>query len=63
MSRKVKNKISHIEAHNEIGQLVFFDMPFAAVHYGQDYVRLKDQDKVDDTMDELIELHYAQSEN
>jgi hypothetical protein len=60
---KVKTKISHIEAHDECGNLVFFELPFAAVHYDQHYVRLKDQDRIDDTMDELIELFYAQNEN
>lgn len=63
MSLKIKRKLSHIEARNEMGELVFFEMPFAAMHYGYDYVRLKDQDKVDDTMDSLIELHYGICEN
>ena len=63
MSRKVKTKISHVEAHDEVGNLVFFEMPFAAMHYDMGYVKLKDQDKIDDTMDHLIELHYSISEN
>ena len=63
MSQKVKRKLSHIEAYDECGNLVFFEMPFAAMHYNQHYVRLKDQDKIDDTVDELIELHYSINEN
>ncbi len=63
MSRKVKTKISHVEAHDEVGNLVFFEMPFAAMHYDMGYVRLKDQDKVDDTVDHLIELFYSINEN
>ena len=63
MSQKVKRKLSHIEAHDECGNLVFFDMPYAAMHYNMLYVILKDQDKVDDTADELIELHYSINEN
>ena len=63
MSRKVKTKISHVEAHDECGNLVFFEMPYAAMYYDMSCVKLKDQDRVDDTMDELIEMHYSISEN
>ncbi len=50
-------------ATNETGQFVCFAIPFAAIFYGESCVRLSAQDKVDDTMDELIELHYSVNEN
>jgi len=63
MSQKIKRKLSHIEAHDECGNLVFFEMPFAAMYYDMACVRLKDQDRVDDTMDFLIDEVYLRNEN
>ena len=48
---------------DENGKLVFFKIPFAALYYDLFCVRLKDQDRVDDTMDELIEYHFSINEN
>lgn len=62
-----KTKISRINyaiiETDESGNLVLFEIPHAALYYDMACVKLKDQDKVDDTMDELVEVHYAINEN
>lgn len=48
---------------DESGSLVLFKIPLAALYYDMACTKLRDQDKVDDTMDELIEMHYSINEN
>ena len=31
--RKTRSKVHHIEARNEVGEMVFFEMPFAAMYF------------------------------
>lgn len=48
---------------DESGNLVMFTIPYAALWYGMYCVKLRDQDKIDDCMDELANLHYSIPEN
>lgn len=64
MSTKTKRKnYNPVIEKNENGELVLFTIPFAALYYDLFCVRLKDQDRVDDTADELFELHYSINES
>ena len=31
--RKTRSKVHHIEARNEVGEIVFFEMPYAAMYF------------------------------
>lgn len=48
---------------DESGALVLFTLPFAALYYDMACVKLKEQDKVDDVMDLLIEKVFLMNEN
>ncbi len=60
--KKIKNEFVTIE-QDEIGHCVMFMIPLAALYYDHWCVTLKAQDKVDDTVDELVEMFYGLNEN
>lgn len=62
MTIKTKQKFTTIPT-DENGRHVFFQIPRAAMWYDMACTKLKEQDKVDDTIDELIEIHYGINEN
>jgi hypothetical protein len=59
----IKKSVGLIIPYDECGRLVNFKIPKAAMYYDMACTKLRDQDKVDDTQDELIELHYSISES
>lgn len=65
-TRKTKKQSrikSYDVATDECGYHTDFKVPRAAMWYDHDVISLKDQDKIDDCMDRLIELHYSINEN
>ena len=63
MSKRVKKQSYEIIENDEFGRLVLFKIPQAAMYYDMACTKLRDQDRVDDTQDELIEYHYSIPEN
>ena len=59
MSRKVKTKISHVEAHDEVGNLVFFEMPFAAMHFGTGMVTDGQEERIRVKIEKLATAYCA----
>ena len=56
-------KVNPVIEKDESGNIVMFTLPYAGLYYDMFCVRLRDQDKIDDSMDELFELHYSINEN
>ena len=59
----LKTKTARVIELDETGRLVMFKLPFAALYYDMFCVRLRDQDRIDDCMDHLIEESYSMSDN
>ena len=55
-----QDKTHHIEARNESGDLVYFEMPRAAIYYGTGSVSVRDEERIDRTKDKLIEQYYSE---
>lgn len=62
MTRKSKPKTSHIEAYNEIGELVYFDMPYAAMHYGTGSVSIYQEECIQARVEKLAMLYCAKAD-
>jgi hypothetical protein len=58
---KPKSKISHIEAHDECGNLVFFEMPFAAMYMNTGQVSCADEMRIERvTIDRLMRGYFKE---
>lgn len=59
---KIGRKDYAIIEQDESGSVVMFRIPLAAIYYDTDRVRLGAQDAIDDTVDQLVDASYLQSE-
>jgi hypothetical protein len=59
---KVKTKISHIEAHDECGNLVYFEMPFAAMYYETGHVTINDEERIQAKTEKLATEYCAKAD-
>ncbi len=59
---KKPNKIHHIEARDECGNLVYFEMPRAAIYYGTDQVSISDEERIQARQERLATEYCALSD-
>ena len=57
-----KNKLSHIEAHNEVGELVYFEMPHAAMYFGTGGVSNNDEERIRLKIEKLATQYCAKAD-
>ena len=62
MSQKVKRKLSHIEAHDECGNLVFFEMPYAAMYFDTKEVSNNDEERIRVKIEKLATEYCAKAD-
>ena len=56
---KSKNKLHHIEAHNELGELVYFEMPRSAMYFGTDQVSTSEEERIQARQEKLAMQYCA----
>ena len=59
MAQKVKTKLSHIEAHDECGNLVFFEMPYDAMYYGTGQVSICAEERIQAKTEKMATAYCA----
>lgn len=59
---KKPNKIHHIEARDECGNLVYFEMPRAAIYYGTDQVSIAEEERIQARQERLATEYCALSD-
>ncbi len=59
---KKPNKIHHIEALDECGNLVYFEMPRSAIYYGTDKVSIAEEERIQARQERLATEYCALSD-
>lgn len=57
-----KDKLSHIEAHNEVGELVYFEMPYAAMYFGTGQVSDGQEKRMEAKIEKLATQYCAKAD-
>lgn len=57
-----RNKLSHIEAHNEVGELVYFEMPHTAMYFGTGQVTNNDEERIRGKIEKMATQYCAKAD-
>ena len=55
-------KTHHIEARNELGELVYFDMPYTAMYYGTGSVTVNQEERIQARVEKLATEYCAKAD-
>lgn len=56
------SKIHHTEAYNEVGELVYFDIPTAAMHYETNMVSIVAEERIQAKVEKLATEYCAKAD-